>query len=256
MTALSKRDLLARTGSLQQVASVRPVTFREGRADGLTAYAVKNGPLAFDVLADKGLDIGDFSYRGVGFNFLAKPGLIGRTAYDTHGAEAQRSIMGGPVVHRRLREHLRAVHRRCGKDYPMHGRIRTTPAEAPFGPTPSGTATIMCCAFAARCAKPSCSAENLVLRRTIETRLGERTVRIVDEGREPSLPARAADAALPLQRRSSVCCPRRLASFCRFLAHSRATRSADRIWQTGSSVEPPRGERAGNTSFCTNSPPM
>lgn len=179
MTALSKRDLLARTGSLQQVASVRPVTFREGRADGLTAYAVKNGALAFDVLADKGLDIGDFSYRGVGFNFLSKPGLIGRTAYDTRGAEAQRSIMGG-LLFTAGYENICAPCTVDGKDYPMHGRIRTTPAEHRSADAfwDGDDYVLRVCG---EMREAELFGENLVLRRTIETRLGERTVRIVDE---------------------------------------------------------------------------
>lgn len=179
MTALTKRDLLARTGSLQQVASVRPVTFREGRADGLTAYAVKNGPLAFDVLADKGLDIGDFSYRGVGFNFLSKPGLIGRTAYDTHGAEAQRSIMGG-LLFTAGYENICAPCAVDGKDYPMHGRIRTSPAEHRSADAFwEGDEYVLRVSGEIR--EAELFGENLVLRRSIETRLGQRTVRIIDE---------------------------------------------------------------------------
>lgn len=179
MTALSKRDLLARTGSLQQVASVRPLTYCEGRADGLTAYAVRNGPLAFDVLADKGLDIGDFSYRGVGFNFLSKPGLIGRTAYDTHGPEAQRSIMGG-LLFTAGYENICAPCTLDGKDYPMHGRLRTTPAEHRSADAFwDGDDYVLRVSGEIR--EAELFGENMVLRRSVETRLGERSVRIVDE---------------------------------------------------------------------------
>ena len=179
MTTLSKRELLARVGSVQQVASVRPVTYREGRADGLTAYAVRNGPLAFDVLADKGLDIGEFSYRGIGFDFLAKPGLIGRTAYDTHGTEAQRSIMGG-LMFTSGYESICAPCTIDGRDYPMHGRIRTTPAEHRSADAFwDGDDYLLRVSGEMR--EAELFGENLVLRRSIETRLGERTVRIVDE---------------------------------------------------------------------------
>jgi len=179
MTTLTKHELLMRVGSVQQVASVRPVTFREGRADGLTAYAVRNGPLAFDVLADKGLDIGSFSYRGVGFDFLAKTGLIGRTAYDTHGAEALRSIMGG-LLFTSGYENICAPCTIDGKDYPMHGRIRTTPAEHrsadAFWEDDDYVLRV-----SGEMREAELFGENLVLRRSIETRLGTRTVCIVDE---------------------------------------------------------------------------
>ena len=179
MTAVSKRDMLARTGSMQQLASVRPLTYREGKADGLTAYAVRNGPLAFDVLADKGLDIGDFSYRGVGFNFLSKPGLIGRTAYDTHGAEAQRSIMGGMLFTAGY-ENICAPCSLDGKDYPMHGRIRTTPAEH-LSADAFWDGDDYVLRVSGEIREAELFGENLVLRRSIETRLGKRVVRIVDE---------------------------------------------------------------------------
>ena len=82
---MDREQLLRRVGSLQQLAYIRPVTFEEGRAKGLRAYEVKNGPLSYRVLADKCLDVEEFCYKGVNLNFLSKPGLQGRNHYDTHG---------------------------------------------------------------------------------------------------------------------------------------------------------------------------
>lgn len=59
--------------------------------------------------------------------FLAKPGLEGRNQYDTNGEEALRSIMGGLFFTCGL-ENICAPCTVEGKDYPMHGRMRTTPA--------------------------------------------------------------------------------------------------------------------------------
>ena len=90
-----RKELLRMVGSMQQLAYVRPFTYEEGRARGMKAYEVKNGPLRFSVTADKCLDLADVSFCGHNISFLAKPGLMGRNHFDTNGAEAQRSIMGG-----------------------------------------------------------------------------------------------------------------------------------------------------------------
>ncbi len=125
---MDRKRVLQYVGSMQQEAYVRPVTFGEGRAAGMRASLVKNGPLQFCVLHDKCMDIGELQWQGVQMNFLAKPGLIGRNPYDTHGAEAQRSIMGGMFFTCGL-ENIGEPCTIEGKDYPMHGRMRTTPAE-------------------------------------------------------------------------------------------------------------------------------
>ena len=54
---MDRQTLLRRVGSMQQLAYIRPVTYQEGRASGLKAYEVKNGPLQYKVLADKCLYI-------------------------------------------------------------------------------------------------------------------------------------------------------------------------------------------------------
>ena len=92
---MKKEELLRHVGSMQQVAYARRLTFGEGRSRGMEAVEVKNGPLRYTVMADKCLDICELSYKGLTINFLSKPGLNGRNPFDTHGAEAQRSIMGG-----------------------------------------------------------------------------------------------------------------------------------------------------------------
>ena len=125
---MDRQSLLKKVGSLQQLAYVRPITYQEGRSSGLRAFDVKNGALEYQVLADKCLDVGQLSYKGINFSFLSKPGLQGRGHYDTHGEEALRSIMGGMFFTAGL-ENICAPCTVNGKELPMHGRIRTTPAE-------------------------------------------------------------------------------------------------------------------------------
>lgn len=176
---MDKMELLRRVGSMQQLAYIRPVTYGEGRASGLRAYEVKNGPLQYKVLADKCLDVGEFSYRGINFNFLSKPGLQGRNHYDTHGQEALRSIMGGLFFTAGL-ENICAPCAVDGVDYPMHGRIRTTPAEHLRADAAwEGEDYVLRVSGEMR--EGELFGENLVLRRTIETVYGSKTVTLTDE---------------------------------------------------------------------------
>ncbi len=115
-------------GSVQQLYSARVVRFEEGRADGMKAVVVKNGPLNFTVMADKCLDIAEISFRGENISFLTKPGLQGRNQYDTNGAEAQHSIMAGGFFTCGL-QNTGGPCNSNGTDYAMHGRLRTTPCE-------------------------------------------------------------------------------------------------------------------------------
>lgn len=125
---MDKKELLQYVGSMQQLAYTRSSAICEGRANNLRAVEVKNADMQFLVAADKGLDIASLEYKGMNLNFTAKPGLNGRNAFDTHGDEALRSITGGLFFTCGL-ENICAPCETEGKEYPMHGRLRTTPAE-------------------------------------------------------------------------------------------------------------------------------
>ncbi|MBQ6348843.1 MAG: aldose 1-epimerase family protein [Clostridia bacterium] len=173
-----KRDLMKYMGSMQQAAYIRPLTYTEGRSTGLKAYEVKNGPLCYKLMADKCLDMCELSYKGVNFSFLSKPGLQGRNAYDTAGDEAIRGIMGGMFFTCGV-ETICAPCTVDGVDYPMHGRMRTTPGEH-----------LSADAFwaedgyhlraSAEMREAALFGENMTLRRSIETVYGQKTVTLTD----------------------------------------------------------------------------
>ncbi|MEY8377423.1 aldose 1-epimerase family protein [Lachnospiraceae bacterium 56-18] len=197
-----KKTLLSKVGSMQQLMYVRPVTYEEGRARGMRAYEVKNGPLRFGVMADKCLDITDASFLGHNVSFLAKPGLMGRSHYDTNGAEAQRSIMGGMLFTCGL-ENICAPCRIGGRDYPMHGRIRTTPAEH-VGAKAYWDGDDYIAEISGTMREAELFGENLVLRRRVTTRYGENKIYIEDEitnegfRREPMMLLYHMNAGYPL----------------------------------------------------------
>ncbi len=176
---MDEKTLLKHVGNMQQVASVRQVVYTEGRAGGMKAYEVKNGLMRFQVLADKSLDIGDFSYKGINMNFLSKPGLMGRNHFDTSGQEALRSIMGGLFFTCGF-ENICPPCIDDGVAYPMHGRIRTTPAEHISADAywKDGKYQI---AISGEMREAELFGENMRLRRTIGCAYGEKTIQIKDE---------------------------------------------------------------------------
>lgn len=173
-----KSRLMKKVGNLHQVIDVVPVTYRDGRADRMSAWQIKNGPLQFTVMKDKCLDIAELSYRGINFSFLSKPGLQGRNHYDTNGEEALRSIMGGMLFTCGL-ENICAVYRKDGKEYPMHGRIRTTPAEH-AGVSVAWDEDGCTITVSGEMREAELFGENLVLKRTITTTWPGKEIRIRD----------------------------------------------------------------------------
>lgn len=175
---MTRRDLLALTGNMEQVAGVRLVEYEEGRASGLRAFEVHNGPMRFTVLADKCLDIGEFSYNGIGFSFLSKPGIQNRQAYDTRGLEAQRGIMGGFMFTAGL-ENIGAPCTIDGREYPMHGRLRSTPAENLSGDARWDDDTFVL-EVSGDIREAELFGENFLVHRRIVSNFGEKSFTITD----------------------------------------------------------------------------
>jgi hypothetical protein len=176
---MDKKAIMKNMGSMQQVAYVRPLTFTEGYVNSCRAYSVKNGPLQFLVMTDKCLDISECSYKGININFLSKPGLIGRNHFDTHGEEALRSIMGGLFFTCGL-ENICSPCTDSGKEFPMHGRLRSTPAEHVCADAlwENGQYILR---LQGEMREAELFGENLLLRRTIQTEYGSRSITITDE---------------------------------------------------------------------------
>ncbi len=176
---MNKQELFQHVGSLQQVAYVRPVTYAEGRSSGLKAYDVKNGKLSMRIMADKCLDVSEFSYGGININFLSKPGLQGRNQYDTNGQEAIYSIMGGLFFTSGM-DNICAPCSINGVDYPMHGRARTTPAEhlSADARWEDGDYVMK---VSGEIREAALFGSNMILRRSISTKLGEKSVTVTDE---------------------------------------------------------------------------
>lgn len=176
---MDRIDMLKYTGTMQQLAYVRNVTVGEGRANGLRAVEVKNGDLRFLVMADKCLDIAELEYKGITLSFTSKPGLNGRNHFDTNGEEAIRSIMGGLFFTCGL-QNICGPCETDGVEYPMHGRIRTTPTEHLCSDAYwDGENYVL--EVKGEMRESHLFGTNLVLRRTIRSILDSGKIEIIDE---------------------------------------------------------------------------
>lgn len=166
-------------GSIQQEIYARPIVYKEGRAESMNSIEAKCGDIFFHAASDKALDITDFSYQGKNFTFMSKPGLQGRNHYDTNGEEALRSISGGLFFTCGF-ENICAPCTIEGKNYPMHGRIRTTPAEHVSTDVVQENDTYKI-VISGEMREAELFGENMVLRRRIESVLGENSITVIDE---------------------------------------------------------------------------
>lgn len=176
---MNKRELLSLCGSIEQVAGVRRAEYQDGRASALRCALVKSGPLEYALMLDKCLDPAWITYRGVNLSVLTKPGLQGRNPYDTAGAEAVRSVMGGAMFTCGL-DNVHGNRQVDGVEYPVHGRMRTTPAEK-VGMDAWFDGDDYRIQVRGEMRQGKIFGENMVLRRTVETVYGSRTIRIRDE---------------------------------------------------------------------------
>jgi Domain of unknown function (DUF4432) len=176
---LAPRQLYQRVGRLGQVAGIEPFVFDEGQARGVRALRFRTGGgLSFDVLCDRGMDLGATEYRGAPLAWLSPTGVVAPYFRELWGEGWLRSFGGGLLVTCGL-QNVGEPSERDGEELGLHGRISNTPAAL--------------LSHEAQCEGEGCLLQaraevresrvfgaDLVLRRTISARVGEPCVRIED----------------------------------------------------------------------------
>jgi len=183
MAAESLRPLV---GDLRQIAAVRGIVLDDGAERGVRALAFSTGGgLDFWVLADRSLDLGTLSWRGVPLAWQSPggfraPALIHSDSENGHGFN--RGFSGFLVT--------------CGLNHirqpaggqPLHGRFPFTPARLTgFGEDWERETPVLFCE--GEVVQSGYGAESLKLRRRIEAPVGGASIRITDSvenlGAEP-----------------------------------------------------------------------
>lgn len=179
MFLYKKSTLLRKVGSMEQLASVRPITYSDGRAEELRMILLKSGYLEAGFMSSKCLDPAWIRWKGVNLSFLSKSGLIGRDACDVDNNHASRTLMIGGMMTCGL-DHIHAGQSIDGREYPTHGSIRTTPAEK-ISMDAAFVGDDYKLSIAGEMREGALFGENLVLRRKISATYGESFFTLRDE---------------------------------------------------------------------------
>ena len=179
-----KAKLRRYVGSMSQLAGIRKCRLDEGRAQGTCAVDVRNGTgLEFTVLPDRGMDIAWTSYRGVPLSYISNAGVCSPQLYEAQGMEWLRGFYAGMLTtcgFQNVGGPCSDTHPVIGaREFSLHGRLAYTPAaevatkaewvDGRYVMTVSGKLT-----------ESIVHGENLTLRRTIRSTLGENSIHIHD----------------------------------------------------------------------------
>jgi hypothetical protein len=184
-----RQELLARVGRLEQLAGVELTQGGDGAERGVRMLRFTAGSgFEFEVLVDRGFDVGRAWYGGRPLAWWSPVGLIGPWYHDASGLEWFRGFPGGLVSTCGLDHTLLGgsdeagvydfPHRRT-ETYGLHGRYTGLPARLlGYGVDWSGDEAVLWAEGEVR--QVAVFGEQLVLRRRVEVDLGGTSVRIAD----------------------------------------------------------------------------
>ncbi|MCF7818358.1 MAG: aldose 1-epimerase family protein [Kiritimatiellales bacterium] len=210
---MNEKELKSYVGSMDQLARIRTSVLDDGRGRGIRMADIDNGSgLRFTVLLDRGMDIGDASFNGIPFAYQSPVGAVHPSYFESDGLRWLRSFGGGLVVGCGLRNvGVPEAEKGMRVDGPLglHGRLSNTPAEdiAVSKVWKTGKYVL---SISGIIREVSVFGENLELRRTISTAMGDNSISICDEvanrGIRPSplMILYHINAGFPLLSESSV----------------------------------------------------
>jgi hypothetical protein len=188
-TSFTRQELNARVGRLEQLGGVELVDAADGPGRGvrLLQFATGGG-FDFEVLVDRGFDVGRASYRGIPLAWWSPVGLIAPALTEWRGMGWFRGFAGGLVSTCGLDHTLLGgvddtpffnYPHSTTQEYGLHGRITGIPSRLiGYGTDWSGDEAVLWAEAEVR--QVALFAEQLVLRRRIEADLGGLTLRITD----------------------------------------------------------------------------
>lgn len=175
----SKQELLRHVGDITQLAGVELLSFEDGAPRGVRLARFRTGSgLDFDVLLDRGMDIGRAAYRGEALAWQSATGPISPAFFEPEGGGWLRGFHGGLVTTCGL-TYLGAPCVDEGVSLGAHGRASYTPAEGVWVDAEwQGDDYVMWAQ--GRLREAAVFGENIRMHRRIWTRLGESRIYIDD----------------------------------------------------------------------------
>ncbi len=176
---VSRSELAARTGAIEQVAGARLMRLEEGKESGVRVVDVRTGSgLRFQVTLDRGMDISSAEYRGVPLAWRSPCGDVHPSYYEPTGTGWIRSFPGGLLTGCGLTQ-AGASCTDEGVPLGLHGRLSHLPAEHVETWTEwSGDECVV--SLRGQVRESVIFGENLLLTRTVRVGLGQSVIRIED----------------------------------------------------------------------------
>ena len=176
---LARRELLRRIGRLEQVAGIEPFVFDDGPSRGVRALRFRTGGgLSFDVLPDRGMDLGLAEYGGTPLTWLSPNGIVAPAFHEPGGEGWLNTFPGGLLVTCGLRN-VGPPGRRGGEEFGLHGRASHIPAtRVAYDTFWDEEGCVLEASGQIR--ESGVFGPNLVLRRRITARVGGSRIRIED----------------------------------------------------------------------------
>ncbi len=180
---MTAQQLKPYVGAMRQLAGVNLGVLDDGRGRGVRTADVDNGSgLSFQILPDRGMDIGRATFRGVPLAYLTPVGVTHPAYYEPDGLRWLRSFGAGLMTGCGL-SHVGAPEAEAGMQVEgprgLHGRLSNTPAEN-LSVAEDWADGVYRMQISGILREASFFAENLECRRTISTEMGENTIRICD----------------------------------------------------------------------------
>lgn len=183
-------DLLRRVGHLGQVAGVRLVTLGDGAERGVRALEFRTGTgFSFDVIVDRAFDVGRCEVGGRPLSWLSGVGFPGPWFYEPEGLGFFRTFGGGLLTTCGL-EHALFMSEDTAEQYGyppkktetfgLHGRVSNRPARlVGYGERWEGDECVLWAE--GEVLQAAVFGEHLLLRRRVEAKVGESSLKIHDE---------------------------------------------------------------------------
>ena len=176
----SAKELRKRIGNMDQIAGVRTIALEDGNERPTYAATIKTGSgLEITVLLDRCLDIASASFQGKAMGWRSTTGDVAPQYFEPEGIRWLRSYFGGMVTTCGLTRVGAPDADSALTGRGLHGRINHTPAkDVAIRQYWEGNQYLLSVSGTMR--ETSVFGENLTLRRTVSTMLGEKRFWIHD----------------------------------------------------------------------------
>ena len=191
-TEYQRAELLRRVGNMAQLGGISLKEYAEGHSRGVRSLDIRTGTgFQFEVLPDRGLDIGRAEFQGISLAWLAPKMFPGPWYYEGGQADPYsfvRTSLGGlfntcGLVHLGNQKELPTDHfgysARMTEVYGIHDRISMTPADRfNYGEEWDGEHRRLWVSGTVR--QELAYGENLLLTRRYESEIGSNSFKITD----------------------------------------------------------------------------